>query len=275
MSVLSFVGDKRLIRCRKGEGNRLSQPASRSCLEALDVFVLAGGLGTRLQSVLGGLPKLLAPIENRPYLAYLIDWLTGFGARRVVFGLGHKAEAVISYLNDHPRPNLAIETVIEPRPLGTAGAIRLARARLHSDPVLILNGDSYVAADLCELVKRHAAAGKQATLVCADVDDAGRYGRTQLDSEGNIQKFLEKDAKFHGRSPVNAGVYLLSAVLLDRIMHSDAVSLERDIFERLPAGTLAAFTSRAAFIDIGTPDSLAAAADVFRHTPASNLAASK
>jgi NDP-sugar pyrophosphorylase family protein len=253
----------------------LSQPASSSCLQALDVFILAGGLGTRLQSVLGGLPKLLAPIENRPYVAYLIDWLARFGARRIVFGLGHKAEAIIAYLNDHPRADLAIETVIEPRPLGTAGAIRFARAQLRSDPVLVLNGDSYVAADLCEFVKRHAAAGKQATLLCAEVDDAGRYGRTQLDSQGYIQKFLEKDAAFHGHSPVNAGVYLLSASLLDRIADSDAVSLERDIFERLPAGSLAGFASRAAFIDIGTPDSLAAAADIFRHASASNLAASR
>ena len=105
---------------------------------------------------MGGLPKLLTPIENRPYLDHLIDWLARFGAHRIVFGLGHKADAVISYLNEHPRPDLAIETVVEPRPLGTAGAIRFARASLRSDPVLVLNGDSYVDADLCDLVERHA-----------------------------------------------------------------------------------------------------------------------
>ena len=246
-----------------------------SCLQHLDVFVLAGGLGTRLQSVLGGLPKLLAPIENRPYLGYLIDWLARFGARRIVFGLGHKADAVISYLNEHPRPDLAIETVVEPRPLGTAGAIRFARDSLRSDPVLVLNGDSYVDADLCDLVALHAASGKPATLLCAEVDDAGRYGRIQLDGHAHIEKFIEKDAAFHGRSPINAGVYLLSASLLDTIANSDAVSLERDVFERLPAGSLAGFVSRAAFIDIGTPDSLAAAGDVFRRASAPALEPTK
>lgn len=245
-----------------------------SCLADLDIFVLAGGLGTRLQSVLGGLPKLLAPIEGRPYLAYLIDWLARFGAQRIVFGLGHKAEAVISYLNEHPRTDLAIETVVEPRPLGTAGAIRFARPHLHSDPVLVLNGDSYVDADLCDFVQRHKTAGKQATLLCAEVDNAGRYGRTQLDRDGLIEAFLEKDATFSGRAAINAGVYLLSAALLDSIANSDAVSLERDIFERLPAASLAGFASRAAFIDIGTPDSLAAADNVFR-TAAQTLASSK
>ncbi len=70
------------------------------CLEALDIFILAGGLGTRIRPVLGDLPKILAPILGRPYLAYLLDWLERFGARRVVLGLGHRAQAVVEYLED-------------------------------------------------------------------------------------------------------------------------------------------------------------------------------
>ncbi len=233
-----------------------------ACLQPLDVFVLAGGLGTRLQSVLGGLPKLLAPIGDRPYLAYLLDWLRRFGARRIVFGLGYKAEAISAYLRDNSHPDLMIETVIEPRALGTAGAIRFARAELRSDPVLVLNGDSYVDADLCNFLAHHRAARKRATILCADVDDAGRYGRVLLDGDGHIREFAEKDPTFSNRSTVNAGMYLVSATLLDEIAASDAVSLERDLFERLPAGTLAAFASSSNFIDIGTPASLAEASKV-------------
>jgi NDP-sugar pyrophosphorylase family protein len=232
------------------------------CLKDLDVFVIAGGLGTRIQPVLGQVPKLLAPISGRPYLAYLLDWLARFGAARVVLGLGHQAQAVVDFLKTTSRRDLVVETVIEPRPLGTAGAIRFARQQLHSDPVLVMNGDSFADADLCGFLDYHRRIGAKATLLCAEVDDAGRYGRVELDRAGRIHGFVEKDPAFHGRSPVSAGVYLLSAALLDEIAAGTGTSIERDVFARAPSGSLAAFTGRFAFIDIGTPESLALAGDV-------------
>jgi NDP-sugar pyrophosphorylase family protein len=237
--------------------------AGGRCLEALDVFILAGGLGTRIRPVLGDLPKILAPISGRPYLAYLLDWLRRFGARRIVLGLGHKAEAVVDYMKAQPAGPLELVTVIEPSPLGTAGAIRYAREALRSDPVLIMNGDSFTDADLCAFVDRHASSGAAGSILCAEVTDAGRYGRVEIDQRGRIQGFVEKDAEFHGSALINAGIYLLSPALLDDIARSNAASLERDIFERLAPGSLAAFTGRFRFIDIGTPESLAAAPDVF------------
>lgn len=233
------------------------------CLEALDIFILAGGLGTRIRPVLGDLPKILAPILGRPYLAYLLDWLERFGARRVVLGLGHRAQAVMDYLDARPAGRIEVATVIEPSPLGTAGAIRFARGALQSDPVLVMNGDSFTDADLCALVDRHRAAKAIGTMLCAEVDDAGRYGRVELDQSGRIGGFIEKDANFHGTALISTGVYLLSADLLDDIAAGDAASIERDVFERLPSGTLAAFAGRFGFIDIGTPESLALAASVF------------
>jgi len=126
-------------------------PARAQCLAAVDVFVIAGGLGTRIGSVLGNTPKLLARIGGRPYLAYLLDWLRRFGAKRIVLGLGHQAQAVVDFLDRDKAAGdgLEIVPVIEPRPLGTAGAIRFARGNLRSDPVLIMNGDSFADADLC------------------------------------------------------------------------------------------------------------------------------
>jgi NDP-sugar pyrophosphorylase family protein len=232
------------------------------CLEALDIFVLAGGLGTRIRPALGDLPKLLAPISGRPYLVYLLDWLERFGARRVVLGLGYRAEAVVGHLNARPPGRIEVATVVEPSPLGTAGAIRFARSALHSDPVLIMNGDSFTDADLCAFVECHRGSGAIGTVLCAEVEDGGRYGRVDLDRHGRVAGFAEKDASFHGRALISAGIYLLSARLLDDIACGAGTSLERDVFERLPAGTLAAFSGRFRFIDIGTPESLERAADV-------------
>ena len=247
---------------------RVTHPAlpQTQCLATLDVLVIAGGLGTRIQSALGDTPKLLAPIGGRPYLAYLLDWLRRFGAKRIVLGLGHRAQAVIDFLdrNKSSYDDLTVVTMTEPRPLGTAGAIRFARPNLRTDPVLVMNGDSFADADLCAFVAHHRRVGAKATLLCAEVDEAGRYGRVELDGKGRIRGFIEKDPNFHGKSVVSAGVYLFSAALLDEIAAGDAVSLEHDVFGRAPSGSLDAFTGRFAFIDIGTPESLKLAERVLR-----------
>ena len=238
-------------------------PPLRNCLDAIDVFVLAGGLGTRIRPVLGDIPKLLAPIGERTYLDHLLNWLHGFGARRIVLGLGVQAQAIVEYVHAYPVAGMDIETVIEPAPLGTAGAIRFARAALRSDPVMVVNGDSFADADLCSLLEHHRTAKANATMLCAEVDDAGRYGRLILDEQGFIDRFVEKDSAFHGKAWINAGVYLVSAQLLDSITTISGTSLERDVFERLPRRSLAAFTKCLRFIDIGTPEALARAAEHF------------
>jgi NDP-sugar pyrophosphorylase family protein len=228
-------------------------------LGAVDVLVLAGGLGMRIRPVLGDTPKLLAPIGGRPFLSYLLRWLTKFGARRVVLALGHGAAAVQEYLLDFRDPALAIAAVVEPRPLGTAGAVRLSRSRLHTDPVLVMNGDSFVSADLCAFLAFHRAAGASGTMLCATAEQAGRYGRIAIDENARIRQFVEKDIAFQGRAMVNTGLYLLSSALLDTIVAMPGPSLERDVFEQLPAGSLAAFGGAFDLLDIGTPEALATA----------------
>jgi NDP-sugar pyrophosphorylase family protein len=259
--------------CSDGRVTQAPLPHAQ-CLATLDVLVIAGGLGTRIQSTLGDTPKLLAPIGGRPYLAYLLEWLRRFGAKRIVLSLGHRAQAVIDFLerNRSSYDDLTVVTVTEPEPLGTAGAVRFARPNLRCDPVLVMNGDSFADADLCAFVDHHRRVNAKATLLCAEVDDAGRYGRVELDGKGRIRGFIEKDPNFHGRSAVSAGVYLFSAALLDEIAAGGAVSLERDVFGRAVSCTLNAFAGPFAFIDIGTPESLKLAERVFgakfEHRPA-------
>lgn len=228
--------------------------------------MLAGGLGTRIRPVLGDTPKLLAPIAGRPYLSYLLDWLREFGAYRVVLGLGFGADKVLDLLRSQPCPDLELCPLVEPSPLGTAGAVRFARAELRSNPVLVMNGDSFVSADLCEFVERHSHSAARGTILCVEVDDAARYGRVLVDDRGFIESFREKDPAFHGPALVNGGVYLLSAALLDELAAGDARSLESDVFQRMPPGSLAVHAGRFSFIDIGTPESLARSAEVFGAT---------
>jgi mannose-1-phosphate guanylyltransferase len=255
--------------------NPTGRPKRRDCLESIDVLVLAGGLGTRVAAVLGDKPKLLASVGARPYIAHLIDWLDSFGARRIVLGLGHLAGPVLAYLETNPQPGLEIEPVIEPFPLGTAGAIRFARDRLKSDPVMVINGDSLVDADLCHLIDRHRNAGKLGTLLCTAVEDTSRYGRVVIDSQQHISGFVEKDANSHTSGTISAGVYLLSARLLDDIADHSYTSLERDVFAHQPPGALTALVGRYRFIDIGTPETLKHVDEYFDHDFLNNIKINK
>jgi NDP-sugar pyrophosphorylase family protein len=224
-------------------------------LRSIDVAILAGGFGTRLAGAVPDLPKALAPVNGRPFLEHQLDWLESHGARRVVLLLGYRADQIKAHLAAHPRPKIEFAFSVEPSPLGTGGALGFARQHFRSNPVLVVNGDTFVNGDLAALARVHAAALGQATLLCVEVPDASRYGRVDVKNE-HIAAFHEKDPSFRGWAAINAGIYLVSLALLAKIPSDQAVSLERDVFEKLAPGTLGAFLDRKArFVDIGTPES--------------------
>ena len=232
-------------------------------LAGIDIAVLAGGLGTRIRGVLGDTPKVLAPIAGRAFLGHLLDRLSAGGARRVVLCLGHLADRVSAWLDrEEAHDELDLVCRVEPRPLGTAGALGHARGDLRSGTVLVMNGDTFTDADLHAFVAAHRRSGAEASILCVEVDDAARFGRVEVGSDGRIRRFVEKAP---GSGTINAGVYLFSSAFLDRLVADGAVSLERDVLEAAAPGTLHAHVVKARFIDIGTPDSLAAAAGVIVH----------
>lgn len=226
-------------------------------LAGVDAAILAGGLGTRVAHCLGELPKAMAPAGGRPFLDHLLDWLERQGVRRVVLCLGHAAGAILAHVEQQPRRGLEVVAAIEPEPLGTAGGIAHARSLLTSDPVLVVNGDTLVDVDLAAFLAAWRASGSSAAIVCARVA-GGRYGRVEIGPGGGIERFCEKDASDTGVGWINAGVYLFGRAMLDGIAALGRGSLERDVLERQKPGAIAAFRTEGRFIDIGTPETLAA-----------------
>jgi NDP-sugar pyrophosphorylase family protein len=234
----------------------------RDCLGGIDVVVLAGGLGTRLADALPDTPKILAPVGGRVFLDILIERLAGFGTRRIVMSLGHRAHQVRDHLAAMRLDRIEIVPVVEPAPLGTAGALRFVASYVESDPFLVINGDSFVDVDLCAFAEAHTASGRAASIVVTEVDDAGRFGTVELSPNATILRFKEKGGA--GRGIINAGVYLFSSAMTKQIDAMPGASLERDVFEQLAPGTIHAFAGRFPFIDIGTPADLARAEEVLR-----------
>ena len=230
------------------------------CLKNIDVVVLAGGLGTRVSDQLRGTPKLLAPIGERSYLMFLLAWLKYFGARRVVFGLGHLAGTVLDYLDDIDPKGIKISAVVEDSQMGTAGAIANLRSLVKTNPVLIMNGDSFVDADLSKFVAFHGHNKASVSILCTEVLDSGRYGTVKIDKKNRVIEFKEKSAN-GGKGVINAGVYLFDNELLSEIS-KNGPSLENNFFPKQATSRLMAMSGQYDFLDIGTPADLARAPEI-------------
>jgi NDP-sugar pyrophosphorylase family protein len=223
--------------------------------------VLAGGLGTRLRPAVGDLPKVLAPVRGRPFLAHLLDRLAAAGVRRTVLLTGYRAGEVRAALGSE-HGGMALDYFEERSPLGTGGSLRLALPHLDSPTILLLNGDSYCGLDLAAFAASHRDRGAGASLALIRVDDAGRYGRVRT-SGGRVTAFAEKQAP--GRPGwINAGVYLIERRLAEAIPAGRPVSLERELLPVWVAQShVFAHRAMGPFLDIGTPESYAAAEEFF------------
>jgi NDP-sugar pyrophosphorylase family protein len=224
----------------------------------LPAIVLCGGLGTRLRGAFPDVPKVLAPVGGVPFLDHLLRLLARHGLRDIVLAAGVGSEQVRRVAGDGSEWGLSVRTVVEPNPLGTAGAARFALEEAGIDtPFFVVNGDSYFGGDLGHLVARHVEDGSAvATLGLARVADASRYGTVEFDEEsGVVTGFREKDHARSGAAWINAGTYVLSAEALTAVRPGQPGSIERDVFPGLVGrGLRAVGFPDATFIDIGTPE---------------------
>ena len=215
----------------------------------MECVVLAGGKGTRLRSVVSDLPKCMAPVAGRPFLAWLLDDLREAGFDHIILSLGYKHEAVEAWVASRPDRD-SITCVVEEEPLGTGGGVRLALRQAREDAVFILNGDTFFGVDYPAMQAFHRQNGAQATLALKPLRDFDRYGEVTLDGEGRITAFREKRPCAEGL--INGGVYLLQRDALAEM--PERFSLEKDYFEpKAESAGLAGFRSEGYFIDIGIP----------------------
>jgi NDP-sugar pyrophosphorylase family protein len=215
-------------------------------------FVLAGGLGTRLRPRFGDLPKGLAPLAGRPFLAHQLEWLARFGVREAVLCVGFGADRIRAALGDGGTHAPRLAYSVEAEPLGTGGALRLA-ARLVDGPALVVNGDTLVSDDPWELERARWEHGADGAVALYPVPEAASRGRVECDAEGRVMRFVEKDARHRGAAWVNGGIYAFAPALWRRL--PDGVSsLERDVLPALAAeGRLRGVRFAGTFFDIGTP----------------------
>jgi NDP-sugar pyrophosphorylase family protein len=223
-------------------------------IETIDAVVLAGGLGTRLRGAYDG-PKCMAPVRGRPFLEYVLYELRSCGFHRLILCVGHKRDEIISYFKNGQGFGMEIHYAVEPELLGTAGALANASKLLTSDPILVLNGDSFFQLNFAELVETHIRRGAVGTVAVRSATDSSRYGVVEADNEGRIVAFREKESRGLQKY-INGGVYVMSRALLGNIPPAHPSSLEREIFPAAVEHGLYACPMEGFFIDIGIPSDL-------------------
>ena len=225
----------------------------------MQAILLAGGLGTRLRSVVNDRPKPMALIEDKPFMEYVIHELSRYGITDIIFAVGYKGSMVEDYFGDGRRfatsegGRLRIRYAYEKELLGTAGAIKNAGRMVTEDTFFVLNADTFYQIDYGRLVRLQEQQELELALVLREVTDVSRYGQAVL-KDGRLTGFNEKTAEIK-QGTINGGVYRMRRELLSEIPEGK-VSLENEMIPRwLSEGRrLGGFVNDGYFIDIGVPE---------------------
>lgn len=215
---------------------------------SLEVVVLAGGKGTRLQSVVNDVPKPMAPIKEKPFLEYLLKYIISQGAKKVILSVGYKSQTIIDHFKESFL-DCPIEYVIEEKPLGTGGAIKKSLEKVNDDNAVVLNGDTFFKVNLKEFESFHNESNTKLSLSLKTMKRFDRYGSVVVEN-GMIKEFQEK--QYCDSGLINGGVYLINKNLMNEI-DKDVFSFETE-FLNPNKHNIAAYIVDEYFIDIGIPE---------------------
>jgi D-glycero-alpha-D-manno-heptose 1-phosphate guanylyltransferase len=229
----------------------------------LEAIILAGGFGTRLQKMVNDLPKSMALINDKPFLEYLLNFLTGQGIQKVILSVGYKQEMIREHFKDHYK-HLSIFYAIEEEPLGTGGGILNAMEQVEGESVFAMNGDSMFRIDLLAMQHLHQNTSADLTMALRYLDDTSRYGTVKIDSEKRVTGFHEKNEDSEP-GYINGGIYLINKNFLTALSLEKKFSIEKDCFEKcFKESRIFGYPAKGYFLDIGIPEDYMTAQDEFK-----------
>lgn len=215
-----------------------------------EAIILAGGLGTRLKGVIKEIPKPMAPIDDKPFLYYLLRYLEKYNFTRAILSVGYKHEVIKKHFGDK-FGDIELVYAVEEEPLGTGGGILNALNHAENKEVFLLNGDTFFDVNLSELYAFHQQNSSDLTLSIKPMKEFDRYGTVEL-SGNRITQFNEKKYKVEGL--INGGVYVLNKSIFN-LVKTTKFSFETDLMEKYPDQlNINGFKSEGYFIDIGIPE---------------------
>lgn len=219
----------------------------------MQALVLVGGRGTRLRPLTYTTPKPALTLVDRPFLNYMTEWLGSHGVEEVILACGFLPDEMKKVLGDGEPGGPRLKYLVEEQTLGTAGAIRFALDHLE-ERFFALNGDVLADLDLTALWEQHEVTGARATLGLYEVEDASSYGLVDIDGDGQVLKFSEKDPARVGSGLINAGTYVLERDAIAEVQPGREVSIEKDFYPSITGKGLYARRLDGYWMDFGTPE---------------------
>ncbi len=221
-------------------------------MQKSSIIILAGGLGTRLRSVVADLPKCMASVNGKPFLSYVINYFQQQGINDFIFSLGYKHEAIEEFLNNQ-YSILNIQYSIEEEPLGTGGAIKKACSFVNNENIFITNGDTLFKADIPSLQNFHQSKNADCTLALKLMTNFYRYGVIELNEDDSIKSFNEK--KYYKDGFINGGLYMLNVSKFLSESFPEKFSFETAYLEKFyHQHKMFGLIQDDYFIDIGIPE---------------------
>lgn len=215
----------------------------------MEAIILAGGKGTRLQTVVSDVPKPMAPINDRPFLEIILDKLVSQNVTHVVLSVGYMYDKITSYFGSKYK-NINISYSIEIQPLGTGGAIKQALKLCQYHYVMVINGDSYFDVDYSRVYNLFIKS-KDPCLVLKQMEDVSRYGSVTIQNN-YIASFNEKGLS--GKGLINGGCYFVPKDFFPASMIKEKFSFEEFLENYVSnKNKLCYYISDGKFIDIGIP----------------------
>ena len=217
-----------------------------------EAVILAGGLGTRLRTVVKDVPKPMADINGKPFLEYLLNFLNFYRFEKVVLAVGYRREIIQDYFTNRFK-NMEIEYSVEEELLGTGGAIKKAIEKTERKHVFIFNGDTFFEVDLNNFLRFHIEKDADVSIALKHMKNFDRYGSINIDKDFRIISFEEK--KFKKEGYINGGVYLVNRDFIQSLDIDGKFSFEKDVLERFyKEKKFYGYPSDGYFIDIGVPE---------------------
>jgi len=228
-----------------------------------EAIILAGGFGTRLKEVVDDVPKVMAMVNGRPFLEYVLDYLDRNVFDHVVLSVGYKHEIIQRHFKDKYK-SIHIDYAIEEEPLGTGGAIQLAFEKINGFRAMVFNGDTMFRVDMDKIVNFHFSKSTGFSLVLREVGNVERFGAVEINTDNKITCFSEKGKKT-GQGNINGGVYVIDKKFFETMGFPRKFSMEKDGFEKLyETYPFHGILCKQYFIDIGVPDDYKRAQDEFK-----------
>jgi len=226
---------------------------------SIDTLILCGGKGTRLKSIVRDKPKILVDIGDLPFIEYLLNFLESEGIKRIILCTGYKHDQIEKWVKSSYSGDLKIILSREREALGTGGAIKNAQKLIHSNNLLVINGDTFCKLNYYSFVRYFYTRNAVVLLALKKLKNNKSYGNIKIDSMNRIISFIEKENSFDRNyfdSTINAGVYLISKDILELIPSNANVSFECETMQLIMKkfkDLIYGFDCEGSFIDIGTP----------------------